>query len=308
MWAGECSVDELEGLALAAIPLLEARKDPAGLADVWLSLGSGVYNVRCRYEEMMQAAERAREYEVLAGRPHRSDLPLVIGLVYGPRPVDEALRALDALDSTVRTDLNRATLLAMSGRIDEARALADRMEEHMPELGDSAHEFAEIESLAGDRRAAAERLGRFCEKLAEVGEAAPLATYAGLQGRELCAVGRFEEAERCAAQSRELAQPDDPVTQALWRQVSALVSAHRGDHTDAERLAREAVACVQATDSPNVQAGALSDLGDVLAAAGRHESAAAAFEEALALYERKGIVPLARRTRERLATLHQAQA
>jgi tetratricopeptide (TPR) repeat protein len=298
----------VERLALVAIPLLVAQADAAGLADVWWSLGQVVYNVRCQYEEMMRAAERAREYEVLAGRPHRSDLPLVIGLVHGPRPVDEALRALDAIDSTFRIDLSRAALLAMSGRIDEARALADRIEEHVPELGGNAHEFAEIESLAGDRRAAAERLGRFCRELAEVGESAPLATYAGLMGRELCAVGRFEEAERCAAQSRELAPPDDPVTQALWRQVAALVIAHRGDHADAERLAREAVAYVRATDSPNVQAGALSDLGEVLAAAGRHEEAAAAFREALALYERKGIVPLARRTRERLATLHPAGA
>jgi len=45
----------------------------------------------------------------------------------------------------------------------------------------------------------------------------------------------------------------------------------------------------------------------VLAAGGHHDAAATAFREALSLYERKQIVPLARRTRERLAALQPLQ-
>ena len=85
--------------------------------------------------------------------------------------------------------------------------------------------------------------------------------------------------------------------------MSALVSSHRGDHTEAEQLAREALAYTQTTDSLQLQADALSDFATVLERADRHDEAVAALHDALELYEQKGIIPLARRTRERLAEL-----
>ncbi len=66
-----------------------------------------------------------------------------------------------------------------------------------------------------------------------------------------------------------------------------------------------AVAFASRTDSPLVQGDSLSILGEVLEAAGRDE-AVAAWREALGCYERKGVVPLARRVRERLAALQPA--
>ncbi len=48
-------------------------------------------------------------------------------------------------------------------------------------------------------------------------------------------------------------------------------------------------------------AKALADLAEVLELAGRREEAAAALEQALELYERKGNLVMAERTRERLA-------
>jgi tetratricopeptide (TPR) repeat protein len=83
----------------------------------------------------------------------------------------------------------------------------------------------------------------------------------------------------------------------------ARVHAHRGNHADAERFAREAVAYSQQTDSPWTQGDALWDLATVLEAGGRLDDALAALREALGLYEQKEIVPVARRTRERLAAL-----
>ena len=124
-----------------------------------------------------------------------------------------------------------------------------------------------------------------------------------LRGRILCALGRYDEAEPLATQGRELGDENDPITQSVWRRVAALVAAHRGETTEAERLAREAVTHTQKTDSPWEQADALSDLAQVLETAGRPDEAAAAYRQALDLYERKQIIPLARRTRERLAAL-----
>ena len=306
-WAAEGSLDEEERLALAAIPLLEARSDHAGLAEVWFALASSVY--RCRYELMVGAAEKAREHEALAGMPHRSDALQALGLQLGPRPVDEALRRCDALDPRWNIDLSRAFLLAMSDRIEEALAVAGAAETHARDLGHTADPWlAEIEKLAGNHEAAAERLGSLCDRLAGRGFDAPLAAYAGLQGRELCSLGRYDEAEEMAARARDHAHQDDLVTQAFWRQAAALVKAHQGDHSGAERLAREALTHAHETDSPRVQGDAFSDLAEVLAAAGRNTEATAALHDALELYEHKQIVPLARRTRERIAAIKAVEA
>ncbi len=64
----------------------------------------------------------------------------------------------------------------------------------------------------------------------------------------------------------------------------------------------------ETTDSTARQGDAIFDLGDVLESAGRCDEAAAAYRQALELYERKGVVPLARRTRERLAQLRSTEA
>ena len=117
-------INEAEELGLAALPLLEERQDHVGLAQMWFALAFGVYNYADRYEQIVHAAEMARTYETLAGQPHhRSDGLRAMALAHGPRPVDEVLGTLDALDSSVRVDLARADLLAMSDRIDDARAL-----------------------------------------------------------------------------------------------------------------------------------------------------------------------------------------
>jgi pimeloyl-ACP methyl ester carboxylesterase len=88
-----------------------------------------------------------------------------------------------------------------------------------------------------------------------------------------------------------------------WRRVLALVLAHRGDVVEAQRLVREAVAIVQTTDSPWSQGDGLADLAEVLEISGRSDEAGVAYRQVLDLYEQKGIAPLARRTRERLAAL-----
>jgi class 3 adenylate cyclase/tetratricopeptide (TPR) repeat protein len=306
-WAAEGSLDEEERLALAAIPLLEARLDHAGLAEVWFALASSVY--RCRYERMVEAAERARHHEALAGMPHRSDAMQALGLQLGPRPVDEALERCAALEPRWNIDLSRAFLLAMSGRIDEARTLADAAAKHARELGHTADPWlAEIEKLAGNHEGASELLRSLCDRLAGRGFDAPLAAYAGLRGRELCSLDRYDEADELAAKARDHAHKDDLVTQAFWRQAAAIVQAHRGAHPEAERLAREAVAFARETDSPRVQGDALSDLAEVLAAAGQNAEAASALREALELYERKQVIPLARRARERLAAVEPVSA
>ena len=79
----------------------------------------------------------------------------------------------------------------------------------------------------------------------------------------------------------------------------------RGQHDEAERLARQAVEFARQSDSPLWRGDILSSLGEVLAAAGRRDEARAAFRDALACYERKQVIPHAKRVRQRLLTLDQ---
>jgi tetratricopeptide (TPR) repeat protein len=58
---------------------------------------------------------------------------------------------------------------------------------------------------------------------------------------------------------------------------------------------------VERGDSLAWQADAWCQLAEVLEVAGRRDDAIDAWREALDRYERKGIIPLARRVRERLA-------
>ena len=309
LWTGEGSVIEAEELGLAALPLLEERQDHVGLAQMWFALAFGVYNYADRFEQIVHAAEMARTYETLGGQPHhRSDGLRAMALAHGPRPVDEVLGTLDALHSSVRVDLARADLLAMSGRVDDACALLQATTDRARESGHSVPpDLAEIESLSGNHAAAAEQLDLRLDWEHKRGITGNAAFTLAWQSRELALAGRHDEAEQRAAQARE--HPiQAPYPQAVWRQGAALVHASRGEHVEAERLAREALMHVEQTDSLRGRADAYCDLGQALEAAGRIDEAAAAYREALVLYDRKQIIPLSRRTRERLAALQAPKA
>jgi tetratricopeptide (TPR) repeat protein len=85
--------------------------------------------------------------------------------------------------------------------------------------------------------------------------------------------------------------------------VQARVHGNRGEHTEAERLAREAVAIYELTDLLNDQAAARCDLAEVLVAAGRRHEAAEAFEQALERYARKKNLAMVAQVRPRLEAL-----
>jgi class 3 adenylate cyclase len=309
---GEVDVDELEALARAALPLLEGVGDHAGLAHVWEALGFMVANVRGRFEEMAEACEQALRHAGLGGqRPGDALEDLGMALAYGPRPADEALRALDALlRESPRPWLLmfRAFLLAMLDRVEEVRPSPRELCERMREIGRGPGEAmaAAIATLEGDHETAARYLRAVCNEFEGRGERAYLSSFAPLLGRSLCALGRYGEAEPLARLGRELGDERDLLTQMAWRQVQALVHAHRGECAEAEALAREAVAMGEQTDSLDVQAEALCDLAEVLRAAGKSSEAAGAFDEALDRYERKKNLAMARQVRARLRTFDAA--
>ena len=97
---------------------------------------------------------------------------------------------------------------------------------------------------------------------------------------------------------RELGDEQDVQTQMLWRQVRALVCSHWGQHEEAERLAREAVAIAEGTDMLTFQGDALCDLAGVLQNAGQPVEAVACLKQALQRYERKRNLPMVAQVRQ----------
>ena len=163
--------------------------------------------------------------------------------------------------------------------------------------------LGELAFTAGRYEDAAGHLRRYCDYLERSGDRSLLSTYAPMQGRALCKLCRYDEAEPLAQLGRELGDEQDAITHALSRQVQALVDAGRGNHTQAETLAREAVAIAERTDALNMQGDALTVLAEVLHAAGRSDEAEAALTQALERYERKMNLAQAAQTRDRLAEL-----
>ena len=151
---------------------------------------------------------------------------------------------------------------------------------------------------------AAEQLfRRGVEELTARGETGFNSTMTALLAHALCDGGSFDEAEEYVSKSRRLAAKDDFATQSSWRLALARILSDRGEHSPAITLAEEAAAIVDATDYIAWQGDAHEVRGNVLLAAGRRDEARAALAEALARYERKGVVPLAARLRARLDDL-----
>jgi tetratricopeptide (TPR) repeat protein len=105
----------------------------------------------------------------------------------------------------------------------------------------------------------------------------------------LLAQDRVDEAVAMIDSSLALDAGGDPRFEVYWRTARAKALAHTsGDAVEAVRLAREAVEIVGRTGNLNLHAEALAMLGEVLEATGDRSSAAVVFEDARAMYERKG--------------------
>ncbi|MGZ4334894.1 MAG: ATP-binding protein [Gaiellaceae bacterium] len=308
----ECSPDELEELATAAIPLLEARGDDDGLAYVWQARG-WVANFHADLEDWSNAIEHALLHARRAGQPIVGSWTMSIPLTFGPTPADEALAKLDSVmgEPPHPADLHlRAVLLGMLGRIEEAWAVIIPANERARELGilSGPTFLGELALIAGDQQAAAEYLRESCAEMEKRGTTAVLSSYAPLLGRVVCGLGDPDEAEQLAQKGRELGDPGDVWTQALWRQAQALVHSARGQHDEAVGLVEEALGWWSRTDSLPREGEAYCDLAVVLEAAGRRDEAIGAWRDALDCYERKMIVPAAARVREHLAGLEPVPA
>jgi tetratricopeptide (TPR) repeat protein len=159
-----------------------------------------------------------------------------------------------------------------------------------------------IATVAGDRERACRHRAEALEAIGSQ-HAIAAATNKGSLARELCYLGRFDEAERLLEEARAVPSPGSGV-RVQAAAAEALLLAERGDFEQAEARARIAVETAD-TRTENLWWQALTheDLATVLERAGRIDEARDELERTLSLWEQKGCLPLARRMRERIDSL-----
>jgi tetratricopeptide (TPR) repeat protein len=311
----EGGVEKLAELLEQVLPELESAGDDLALYIGYCALGDAA-DAEGRTDATLQAYERALAHARRSGY----EPSLVLGILAwcrfaGTTPVSELLAWLDENEAQAGPDqffrAYRAWSYARLGRFDEARAIVAEARTRQAERGGgvllanlTAFESVWIELLAGDPAAAAAFGAEGCRLHEELEEQPFLASAAGSLAQALYALDRLDEADAWAGRAADLAS--DAWAHMLWRQVRGKVLARRGEHAEAERLAREAVTIADDTDQLDRQGDAYADLAEVLRLGGKNEEASAALEESLARFERKGNLVMAERVRAQLAELHAA--
>jgi len=311
---GEVSEEIIEAERLQTI--LHRIGDEAGAYRAGVAIAQHLFFVG-------RAAEAETRYWELLDRARRGGIPYGTALrylpgsvVYGPKPVPQAIAAVEEVMRLAPSPRQRAltlrslgTLRAMQGNFTEARDLIAQARRAAEQLGDRiAVAVADglfsgfVELLAGDYQRAATLLRSGYDQLTATGDRSFASTVAAWLAEALLELGDDAEAWRYSTIARETTASDDVTSQAHGRRVQARLLSRRGDSVGAEALAREAVAIAANTDFLDLHGSALLDLAHVLHEARRNDAAVEAAREALERFERKGVVPLAERTRGLIAS------
>lgn len=311
----EESTAEAQRAVEAALPLFEALGDDLGLSEAW-RLHAMTEHMVGRASAMSDALERAihhaRKADAVGQLGELFAALLSDVTLRGPLPVRADIErtelVIDEMGKHRRIHLaaqmHLGVLQGMFGDFDGARALLDQAESVRLDLGLAPNPYVLMGragyfvELLADNPFSAERLIRQeYEALDRMGERTVRSTDAGYLAQALFALGRIDEAERFTRICREAAATDDRASQILWRSAQAKVLASRGESVQAATLGREAVAMSRSTDYVVMQADALMDLAGVVTLSGALANAAPLIDEAIHLYEAKGIVPATERAR-----------
>ena len=295
--AHSATVDELLPVAEEALEVFTELGDDGGLSDAWM-LAARAELSRLQYRAMAHAADRALEHAERSGDPVLVTEARIFPCpprLYGPFPVGEALAFLAASGQRDAWTISMSGQLeSMRGNFEVARRLVREGLDYANErghrliVGGLSMQEEEVELAAGNPEAALAAGLVGMARLEELGERGWLSTVAGIAAEALYRLGRDDEAWRLTETAEEAAAADDVITQMLILQVRAKILSRRGEHAEAERMAREAVAWCEPTDALAHKGDSYRDLAIVLGAAGKADDALAALVRAEALYGEKG--------------------
>jgi tetratricopeptide (TPR) repeat protein len=314
---GEADVVSLNAAARPVLDELEALGDDEGMASMLVHLGH--VNQDC-FERSSGYLEQAPLAAERAGDQRRAGWAagLLGGItVSGPVPAAEGVERCRALrrrfgdrpGTSAALLRHEAVLHAMQGHIDEARALHAAADDIVDDLGSawlvasSVFGRWRLELLAGAPERAETSARASLELFQEMGATSQGSTAAALLASVLAERGQYEDAIRYADLAAAWAAPDDIASQVPQLAARARTLAARGELERAEATAREAVQLSKRSDDISQQGDALIHLAAVRERAGRAAEAATALRDAIVLYERKGDVVSATRTRTRLEGL-----
>jgi len=290
----------------------EGAGDNLGLDRLW-RLRALVHWIGARSAEADGAWELAASHARQAGdeRGWADSLAWLASSAYvGPTPVEEGIARCEDIHAELGghrrlqalTLHPLAALRAMRGEFVAARKLLAESNRILTELGltmDTAvsHHEAYVALVSGDAAGAESVLRRGYERLTEMGEKALLATTAAMLAHVIDERGRPDEAWPFTQAAEDAAADDDLSAQILWRAVRGRLFARRGEFAEAKRTGAEAVNLAERTDWLTERADALLSQSQVLTMASEAKVAEEAFENAIALYGRKGDLVGARRAR-----------
>lgn len=305
--------------AEGAIAELTEIDDAEALARAWRAVME-VGFVRADFDLLEHASKRLlecarrtgiRREEVWATRG------LAGALAYGPATVGEAIRqaeqALAEFAQEHAGEDHLALLYAFAGRGRDAEEAIERSRRHFLELGQEIEHAALsmnvgwIALLAGRPERAERELRSGAERLEAAGEQGYFSTVAAVLAEVLYRLGREKEAEEWTLRGERAASPEDVLSQALCRSTRAKALAKRGETTNALRQSAEAIEWARRSNGPQLIGDCLSDRAEILQRLGRVDEARPVLEEALAVYERKGILPSIERIRALLEEIPAAR-
>ncbi len=304
-----------ESVVAGTIEALQDGDDKESLAQAWRLRGM-VHWIRVELIDAITCWRRSLEYAVRSGDAHElmeAIAQMTTAAFFSGMPAPEAMdlcRALlphaedhPAVEASIL--VAQAGLEAMQGNVDLAQALKTRAKERLGEFGlqyfaagTAAQVFGIVESLAGDAEAAEAELRSGYEVLTRMGEQSLRSTTAAMLADALWRMGRQDEAWELTEVAKDAGALDDVATQVLWRSVRAKILAARGEGDAALTLAAEAVAQVGHAEGFIFSPDAFIDQAEVLAVTGHGDEALPILRRALALYEAKGNVASAAKTRE----------
>jgi class 3 adenylate cyclase/tetratricopeptide (TPR) repeat protein len=302
----------------STLPVFEAAGDDLGAGWAWCVLGSLSWG-RSRAAETETAWRRAVDLFRRAGDRHMMGEYLswlASPATWGTMSAPDGLRELDrllleakgslAVEAEITSD--RSTLLWMVGEFDEARRVAIEGHQKRLELGrrvadaHASQNLGWLELMAGNAAEAERVLGNGARDLHELGSEQAGRILSSMHAHALYALGRYDEAGRAAAEGWD-PQAQDFASNAICASARAMVAARRGAFEDAEKMARDAIAQIEAGDFINDQADARMALAEVLQLAGRAPEAVEVVQEALDRYRAKGNVTQSAIAESRLAEL-----
>ena len=303
--ANRSQVDEV-------IAALENLGDDLGLAKAWL-LRTVVHSLRMEDAALEEAAERVVLHAGRAGAVHEESEGIAwvgAALISGPRPVAACIERCEQLLAAASGRWGEAeglvalgVLRMMNGDLDDGRDLYRRGHMMVRNLGMRLVDAGMVnqsgygELVAGDPEAAVAILRRGYDELAEMGEVGWMPTTADFLARALCEQGRYSDAEPYWQTAEELSEGELFYHPTIGGGARARILAARGETDAARAVARHAVEVAGRTDDLNLRADTHIDHADVFRLTGMHDEQATALRNALALYEQKGNIAAADRTR-----------